>query len=118
MLEILHHDAVVVAAIPGLRIVRAGADVLPQRLCRRLARVGRNGVVEYDVTVLLPEREIGSGEYRVARLYGRERALALLRRVGAMTAALMRATRSGSMPPVVPTIQRSNASKLGAAPPR
>lgn len=82
VLEILHHDAVVVAAIPALRIVRTGADVLPQRLRRRLAHSGRNGVVQHDVAMLVPEREIGSGQHGVARLDGRERAAALWRRVG------------------------------------
>ena len=51
--------------------------MLPQRLRRRLARGRRNGVVQHDVAVLVPEREIGGGQHRLACLYGRERAPAL-----------------------------------------
>ena len=83
MLEILHHDAVVAAAIPSLRIVGPGAEMLPQRLRRALSCRLRNGIVQHDVTMLLPEGEIDIAQNRFARLDRSDQARALRRRIEA-----------------------------------
>jgi hypothetical protein len=42
-----------------------------------------DGVVQHDVTVLVPKREIVGGQYRIARLHRRKLALDFVRVVGA-----------------------------------
>ena len=79
VLEILHHDAVIVRTIPCLRIVRVGVKMLPQRSRRRFARRRRHGVMEHDIAVLLPAGEIGGAQHRRARLHCGEPARGLLR---------------------------------------
>jgi hypothetical protein len=54
--------------------------MLPQRLRRRCACLRRNGVVQDDVAVLVPESEIGGGQHRLARFDRGNRACARRRR--------------------------------------
>ena len=79
VLEILHHDAVIVRAIPSLRVVRVGIKMPPQRKRCGLACRRRYGVMEHDIAVLLPAGEIGGVQDRRARFYSREPARGLLR---------------------------------------
>ena len=118
VLEILHHDAVIVRGIPRLRVVRVGIKMPPQRQRCGLAYRGGYGVVEHHIAVLLPRGEIGKVQHRRARLDRGEPARGFLRVASPATAALMRAICRGATPPVVATIQRSNSSKLGACRPR
>ncbi|HEY5217800.1 MAG TPA: hypothetical protein VIJ17_13010 [Pseudolabrys sp.] len=83
MLEILHHDAVVAAPVPAFRIVGARIEMIPERLRRRHAAGVRHGVVQHDVAVLIPEREIVGGQHRLARRHVSEPAFDLGRIVGA-----------------------------------
>ena len=89
--------------------------MLPQRRRGRFKYRRRHGIVQDDVAMLVPEGEIGRRQHWRARFDRGEPTKDFLRAGRPATAALMRATRSGSTPPVVATTQRSNASKLGAS---
>ena len=93
----------------------AGAEVLPQRLRGRFECRGRNRFVQDDVAMLVPEGEIGGRQHRGAGFDRGEPAYDFIGLERPVTAALMRATRSGSTPPEVATTQRSNSSELGAS---
>jgi hypothetical protein len=83
MLEILHHDAVAAALVPGVSVVRTRAEMIPQRLRCSLPARRDDGIVQHDITVLVPEREIVGGQYRIARLHRRKLASDFFRVNGA-----------------------------------
>jgi hypothetical protein len=59
MLKTLHHDAVIAPAVPSFAIVFAGAEMLPESFLGFAADARRHRIVQHDVTVLIPESEVG-----------------------------------------------------------
>jgi hypothetical protein len=83
VLKILHHDAVVAAPVPCVRIVGTRAEMVPQGLRRCVTRLRRYSIVQDDVTVFIPEGEVVSAEDRRAGFDRRKMARGFLRHVTA-----------------------------------
>ena len=65
MMDQRHHDRVPIGiAVPGVRILRPGADEIPYRPFGCERGLTGNGLTQHDVAILVPEREIVRTERR------------------------------------------------------
>src|SRR5947207_2179750 len=83
--------------------------MVPQRLRGGIAALGRNGIVQHDVAMLTPDARSCSDSTGSLVSIAASECLISSGYSLPLTAALMRATRAGSTPPVVATIQCSNS---------